>query len=442
MKIHHKEFEERRHKLLAQLAPNSMAILFSAPEILRNGDTHYAYRQDSDFYYLTGFSEAQAVAVFIKEETQSHYFLFNLPRDKAKEIWTGHRAGQEGAIATYGAQQAFSIETIDEKLPELMANKQELYYTIGLNAQNDARVMSWLNSVRAKVRSGVQAPAKITTLQRLISEMRLIKSEMEITWMQKAIDISIAAHMRAMTVCKPGMRENQIEAELAHEFGCQGARFCAYPSIVAAGVNACILHYTDNNMPLKDGELLLIDAGAEFECYAADITRTFPINGQFTTAQRDIYQLVLDAQLAGIRVIKAGVFWDKIQETMIRVLTEGLVNLGLLKGLVDDLIEQKSYRQFYMHNSGHWLGMDVHDVGDYKITEQQDTAQWRPLVAGMTITVEPGLYIPPHSDNVDKKWWGIGVRIEDDVLVTAEGCDVLSQALPKTVSDIEALMRG
>ena len=435
MKNTQKEFAARRTHLFSQLAPHSIAILFSAPEYLRNGDAHFSYRQDSDFYYLTGFGEPGAVAVFIKEDTKGHYLLFNRPRDPEKETWTGRRAGQAGAVEIYGADESFSIDTIDEKLPELLANKHVLYHTLGMNQKNDHRVTNWLNSVRAKIRSGVQAPAQITTLQGLLSEMRLIKSDMEIAWLQKAIDISIGAHQRAMKVCKPGMTENQIEAELLHEFGTNGARFPGYPSIVAGGANACILHYTDNNMALKDGELLLIDAGAEYECYSADLTRTFPINRKFTGPQRDIYQLVLNAQLAGLAIIKAGLLWDKTQETIIKVLTEGLVSLGILKGDVNSLIEQKTYRRFYMHNAGHWLGMDVHDAGAYKKENQ-----WRPLQAGMVITVEPGLYIPAHSEGVDKKWWDIGIRIEDDVLVSANGNDVLTKALPKAIADIEVLM--
>ena len=435
MTANQQEFAARRTKLLSQLAPNSVALLFSAPEYIRNGDTDFPYRQDSDFYYLTGFAEPHAVAVLIKEDAGSRYILFNRPRDTEKEIWTGRRAGQAGALEIFGADESLSIDSLDEKLLELIGNKGVLYHTLGLHQHNDQRVIRWLNAVRAKVRTGVQAPPQINTLRQFISEMRLIKSDQEIAWMKKAADISVDAHKRAMQACKPGMMEYQIEAESGPEFNRHGARFLAYPSIVASGANACILHYTDNNMALKDGDLLLIDAGAEYNYYAADITRTFPINGKFSGAQHDLYELVLKSQLAAIDIIREGLVWDKIQETIIKVLTTGLVELGILKGSINSLIEQKAYRPFYMHNSGHWLGMDVHDVGDYKIK-----GEWRHLTAGMVITVEPGLYIPAGSAGVDKKWWDIGIRIEDDVLVSANGNDVLTKALPKAIADIEVLM--
>jgi len=429
------EYVKRRKRLMHMMGKDSIAILPTMPVATRNRDIEYPYRPDSDFFYLSGFSEPQAVLVLVPGRTQGGYILFCREREPDQEMWVGPRHGPEGARSTYGADDAFPISDIDEILPGLLENREKVYYTMGSCPEYDLKIPEWLKHIRLKSRAGVHAPGEIVSLEHLLHEMRLFKSRKEITLMRRAAKISAQAHVRAMQVCQPGMWEYQIEAELIAEFMHKGCRSTAYPPIVGGGENACILHYTDNNTVLKDGDLLLIDAGAEHRYYAADITRTIPVNGRFSEPQRLIYELVLEAQLAAIDKIKPGNHWMDPHHAAVRVLARGLRKLGLLKGDLRSLIKKESYKRFFMHRTGHWLGMDVHDVGDYKIGDT-----WRMLEPGMVMTVEPGLYIAGGSKGVAKKWWNIGVRIEDDILVTRDGCEVLSRDVPKSVDEIEALM--
>lgn len=435
MKISKQEFARRRKQLMAQMEANSIAIIPSANEKIRNRDCEYQFRQDSDFYYLCGFPEPDAVLVLLPGREQGETILFCRERDVTMELWNGYRAGPEGACSDYAADDAFPIGDIDEILPGLLEGRERVYYAMGRNTDFDRRVMAWVNVIRSKVRAGAHPPGEFLDLDHLLHDLRLYKSAAELRIMKLAGDISADAHCRAMRICKPGMMEYQLEAEILHEFASKGARFPAYSSIVGAGKNACILHYIENSSKIKDGDLILIDAGCELEHYAADITRTFPANGRFSKAQEAIYTIVLEAQLAAIKTIKPGSHWNEAHDATVQVITQGLKALGLLKGSLKKLIEQEAYRDFYMHRAGHWLGMDVHDVGDYKVNDE-----WRVLEEGMVMTVEPGIYIAPDNDKVDKKWRGIGVRIEDDVVVTKTGCEILTDAVPKTIADIEALM--
>ena len=437
MPIALKEYQQRRQDLMNHMAPSSIAILASANPVLRNGDSEYRYRQNSDLHYLTGFEEAHAVLVLIPGREQGQCLLFCQEKDPLKELWNGRLLGPEAAILQLGVDDAFPISDIDDILPGLIEGRERVYYAMGKDEQFDHRVMEWVKVVRKKVRSGVHSPGEFLVLDHLLHEMRLIKSRGEIDLMRESGQIAVRAHKRAMQLCKPGMNEYQIEAELLHEFFRSGCRSPAYTSIVAGGNNACILHYNENNMELRDGDLLLIDAGCEFQHYASDITRTFPVNGKFSPEQKAIYELVLKAQLAAIEKVKPGNHWNDPHDTTVQVLTAGLVELGLLKGELNALIESGAYRDFYMHRAGHWLGMDVHDVGDYKIE-----GQWRQLEPGMVLTVEPGLYIAPNNEKVDARWRGIGVRIEDDVAVTRNGYEVLTGGLPKSVAEIESCMAG
>lgn len=435
MKITKKEFAERRTELMGLMEPNSIAILPAAPVRPRNRDVDYPYRQDSDFYYLTGFSEPEAVLALIPGRDHGECVMFCRERDPEMEIWDGYRAGPEGAIKKYGADDAFPIADLDEILPGLIEGRERVYYAMGSDSEFDRKVMEWVNSIRAKVRAGAHPPGEFISLDHLLHDMRLYKSKAEIRMMKRAAEISANAHVRAMEKCVPGMMEYQLEAEYLHEFAREGARFPAYPSIVGGGANGCILHYIENSDELKDGDLVLVDAGAEYDHYAADITRTFPVNGKFTEPQRQLYEVVLKAQMAAIKMVKPGNHWNQPHEAAVKVLTQGLVKLGLLNGKVSDLIADESYRKFYMHRTGHWLGMDVHDVGDYKVGDE-----WRVLEEGMVLTIEPGLYIGKDDHSVEAKWRGIGIRIEDDVLVTAKGNTVLTKGVPKKVDEIEALM--
>jgi len=432
-----KEFSRRRKQLLKMLEPGDIAILPAANMKIRNRDAEYRYRPDSDFYYLTGFPEPEAVAVFIPGRKHGEYVLFCRERDPVMEMWVGKRAGQEGACEEYGAADSFPISDIDDILPGLMENTERVFYTMGNNAKFDTCVIKWVNTLRDKARSGVHAPGEFVALDHVLHEMRLFKSVSEIRAMRKAAKISVAAHQRAMRAAKPGMHEYQLEAELQYEFTRHGSPSPAYSSIVGGGNNACTLHYIDNRDVLNDGDLVLIDAGAEYDYYAADITRTFPVNGTYSKPQKALYEVVLAAQTAAIEQVKPDNHWNDPHEAAVRAMTEGLVDLGLLKGRVPTLIKNEAYKRFYMHRTGHWLGMDVHDVGDYKLGDE-----WRVLEKGMTMTVEPGLYIPLGSKGVAKKWQGIGIRIEDDVLVTKDGHDVLTGALASTVDEVEALMMG
>ena len=432
--ITQQEYQNRRRELSRRLPSNSVALITAATELVRNGDAHYRFRQSSDFYYLTGFNEPDALLV-IYADGQS--FLFNRPSNPLEEQWTGVRLGQERAPSELGIDKAYSYDMLDTELPLLLANKQTIYYPIAHNSLWDKRIIdAWL-LVKAEVRKGIKAAEAFYDITHILSEMRLIKSAEEISIMKKAARVTVAAHKRAMRECKKLKFEYELEAEVVYELNRHGCRNVAYDSIVAGGNNACVLHYTNNNQALKNGELVLIDAGGEFDNYAADVTRVFPVNGKFTEEQRQIYELVLSAQRAGIACVRPGCFWDEIQRVIVRTLTEGLVNLGILQGAVDELIANQSYKPFYMHNSGHWLGLDVHDCGSYKIE-----GAWRALSSGMVLTVEPGLYISAGLKDVDPRWWGIGVRIEDDILVTIDGHENLTADLMVEVDDIEAYMRG
>ena len=435
MRIAKAEFARRRKQLMALMEPNSIAIVPAAPERQRSRDTDYHYRQDSDFLYLSGFEEPQAVLVLIPGREHGEFVLFVRERNREREIWDGYRAGPEGACSEFEADDAFPIDDIDDILPGLLEGKQRVYYAMGKDADFDKHVMDWVNTIRAKVRSGATPPGEFLDLSHFLNDMRLFKSAAELRVMKEAGDISARAHVRAMQACKPGVMEYQLEAEILHEFNMSGARFPAYNTIVGGGKNGCILHYIENSAPLKNGDLVLIDAGCELDYYAADITRTFPVNGKFSPEQKALYEICLQAQLAAIAECKPGKHWNDPHEATVRVITEGLVKVGLLDGNVGELIQAEAYKEFYMHRAGHWLGMDVHDVGDYKVG-----GEWRVLEPGMVLTVEPGIYVAPDNERVAKKWRGIGIRIEDDVVITKDGHEVLTSGVPKTVAEIEALM--
>ncbi|MCY1406615.1 Xaa-Pro aminopeptidase [compost metagenome] len=429
------EYARRRKALMAQMEPNSIAILPAAAVAIRNRDVEHVYRQDSDFQYLSGFPEPEAVIALIPGREHGEYVLFCRERNPERELWDGLRAGQEGAIRDFGADDAFPITDIDDILPGLIEGRDRVYSAMGSNPEFDRHLMEWINVIRSKARLGAQPPNEFVALDHLLHDMRLYKSAAEVKVMREAAAISARAHVRAMQACRAGLREYSLEAELDYEFRKGGAKMPAYGSIVAAGRNSCILHYQENDALLKDGDLVLIDAGCEIDCYASDITRTFPVSGRFSPEQKAIYELVLKAQEAAFAVIAPGKHWNHAHEATVQVITEGLVELGLLKGQVQELIDSEAYRAFYMHRAGHWLGMDVHDVGEYKVG-----GQWRVLEPGMALTVEPGIYIGADNQNVAKKWRGIGVRIEDDVVVTKQGCEILTSGVPKTVAEIEALM--
>jgi Xaa-Pro aminopeptidase len=430
------EYQQRRQKLATLLPKDSIAVIPSASEYLRNGDGHYRFRQDSDFYYLTGFNEPDAVLVLIAGEI-GESILFNRPRDFAEEQWVGERLGQTGACEQLGVQRSHPILDLQARLPEYFANTAAIFYPIGRYPAYDKQILDTWKQTKSLIRCGIRAPESIHDITPMIGEMRLLKSEAEIGLMREAARISVSAHQNAMRACAQLQFEYELEAILQYEMFRQGCRAVAYDSIVASGSQACVLHYTHNNQTLQPGKLILIDAGGEYYNYAADITRTFPQNGHFTPEQRAIYTLVLDAQKAGIACVRPGCIWDDIQQTIVRILTEGLVELGLLHGAVNDLIAQKAYSPFYMHRSGHWLGLDVHDSGAYKID-----GNWRALEPGMVLTVEPGIYIHESIQGIDPRFHGIGVRIEDDILVTPNGHENLSAALPVDIDAIEALVRG
>ena len=429
-----KEHARRRRQLMRMMGRGSIAVLPTAPERLRNRDVEYPYRPDSDFYYLTGFPEPEAVLVLVPGRREGETLLFCRDRDPERELWTGRRAGPEGAIEHYGMDDAFPIADIDDILPGLLENRERVYYTMGVYPEFDRRLIGWVNRIRAASRSGAHTPDEFVALEHLLHDMRLYKSAAELRLMRRAARIAAGAHVRAMQACRPGMMEYELEAEYTHEFRRHGCEH-AYSPIVGGGENACILHYTDNRGRLEAGDLVLVDAGAELDCYASDITRTFPVNGRFTPSQRALYELVLEAQQAAIERVRPGEHWNAPHEAAVRVLTRGLVKLGLLEGRVPSLIRREAYRDFYMHRTGHWLGMDVHDVGDYKVG-----GEWRVLEPGMVLTVEPGLYIAPDARGVARKWRGVGIRIEDDVAVTKTGCEILSKDVPKDPDEIEALM--
>jgi Xaa-Pro aminopeptidase len=423
-----------RRKRLQDKMRDGIAVIPTAPEMARNAGTHYDYRHDSHFYYLTGFAEPEAVLVLIAGD-KMQTILFCREKNAEREVWDGFRYGPDAASEKFGFDAAYPIAQLDEKLTELMGNQPILFYPVGADSNWDARLLKVRETVKEKTRTGIRAPYEIRDVCEPMNEMRLIKDEHEQDIMRRAAKISCDAHRRAMRFTRPGQYEYEVEAELLHEFCRQGARHPAYTSIVAGGANACTLHYVGNSARLHDGDLLLIDAGCELEGYASDITRTFPVNGKFSAAQKDVYEIVLAAQDAAVNTAKSGQLWNAPHEAALRVLAQGFIDLKLCSGSVESVLESESYKQFYMHRTGHWLGMDVHDVGEYKIGDQ-----WRPLQPGMTLTVEPGCYIRP-SDSVPQHLWNIGIRIEDDVLITAKGNEVLTLSAPKTVSEIEEAMR-
>jgi Xaa-Pro aminopeptidase len=429
------EHARRRKQLMETMGNGAIAIIPTSAVRIRNRDVEFPFRADSDFFYLTGFGEPEAVAVLVPHRPQGEYILFCRERDPERETWDGLRAGLDGATSEFGADDAFPFSDMDDILPGLLENKSRVYYTMGLDAEFDQRVVGWVRAVRGRGRAGVRAPEEIIALGHILHDMRLYKSKAEIAAMRQASQITVEAHRRAMRVCHPGMYEYQIEAELQHAFMHGGARSTAYPPIVGGGANGCILHYRENNAVLQDGDLLLIDAGAEYDCYAADVTRTFPVNGRFSPAQREAYEVVLEAQLAAIEKAVPGNHWNEPHEAAVRVITRGLIDMGILKGKLAALLKSEAYRPYYMHRTGHWLGLDVHDVGDYKVG-----GQWRVLEPGMVLTVEPGLYFKAGTRGLAKRWWNIGIRIEDDVLITKSGNEVLTAEAPKTVDQIESLM--
>jgi len=429
-----REFPKRRKRLMDMMGDDSVAIIPTAPVHVRNRDVEFPFRPDSDFYYLSGFGEPEAVLLLVPDRNRGEYILFCRERGERMETWNGRRAGLEGACEIYGADDAFPIDDMDDILPGLLEDRERIYYTMGNDPGFDQRVVGWVNQVRKQARKGVHAPDEFVSLTHLLHEMRLYKSRAEIKTMRTAAKIAAAAHKRAMRICRPGMMEYQIEAEMLHEFIYHGARSPAYPPIIGGGANSCILHYTENIETLNEGDILLIDAGAEYDYYASDITRTFPVSGKFSREQRAVYDLVLEAQLAAIEEVRPGNHWNDPHDAAVEVLTEGMVALGILEGRPKTLIKKQAYTRYYMHRTGHWIGMDVHDVGDYRLD-----GEWRMLEPGMIMTIEPGLYLKAQK-GLAKKWWNIGVRIEDDVLVNRDGYDVLSKDAPKTAEEVEALM--
>lgn len=428
-----KEFARRRKNLMQMMGRGGIAILPAAPVRTRSRDVEYRYRQDSDFYYLTGFAEPDAVAVLAPGRGNGEYLLFCRERDPKRELWDGKRAGPDGAVSEFGADDAFPIGDIDDILPGVMESCERVYYTMGMYKDFDARIADWINSLRSGGNRGVQTPEEFIALDHPLHDMRLYKSRSEISAMRKSAKVAVSAHKRAMQMVRPGMFEYEVEAEFIHEFRKYDARY-SYSPIVGAGKNACTLHYVDNNAELQEGDLLLIDAGCELDYYASDITRTFPVNGRFSPEQRAIYEIVLEAQLAAIEKLQKGNHWNEPHDAAVRVITRGLKKIGLLDGSLPRLIKDGAYSNYYMHRTGHWIGMDVHDVGDYKVGDE-----WRLLESGMVTTVEPGIYIPA-STRVPRRWRNIGVRIEDDVAVTHKGPDVLTKGLVKEPDAIEALM--
>lgn len=432
--MNHKEFGRRRRQLMHMIGEGGIAIVPAAQLKKRNRDVEYPFRQDSDFYYLTGFEEPDGIAVLIPGRAQAEYVLFCRERDPEREAWDGPRAGPEGAIEQFAADDAFPVDDVDDILPGLLETCERVYYTMGSHPEFDQRLIEWVRKLRERGGANNRSPHEFITLDQYLHDMRLIKSRGEVAAMRKAARIAVGAHQRAMRSCRPGQWEYELQAELIYEFARHGAQL-SYQPIVGSGANACTLHYVENRARMQDGDLLLVDAGCEHDYYASDITRTYPVNGEFSPAQRAIYDIVLEASEAAIDKVRPGCHWNEPHDAAVHVITTGLRSLGLLQGGVKTLIKKESYRRFFMHRTGHWLGMDVHDVGDYKVD-----GQWRLLEPGMVMTVEPGIYIPANISDVAKKWRGIGVRIEDDVLVTRDGNEVLSAGLAKQPEDLEQLI--
>ncbi len=432
--IKNKEYATRRQHLMEIVGDESVVIVRAAPHRIRNNDVRYPYRQDSDFLYLSGFSEPEAMIVLLPKGKQGRSVLFCRERDPHREMWDGLMAGTEGAVEQYGFDEAYPISEIGKRLPQMLHGRERVCYDLGKDPDFDHLLIGWMNEFRAKTRKKFHAPDEIIALGHSLHEMRLFKSRKEISVMRKSARIAAAAHRRAMQVCKPGMNEAEIHAELMHTFTANQCE-TSYIPIVAGGANACVLHYISNRDPLNDGDLLLIDAGAEYDGYASDITRTFPVNGKFTGPHKDLYQVVLSAQLEAIDAVRSGIPWEHVHETAVRVATAGMIDLGILSGSLDEALEEEYFKDYYVHNTGHWLGLDVHDVGEYEIDGHS-----RVLEPGMVFTVEPGIYIPPGAKAVDKTWRGMGIRIEDNVVVTKDQADVLTADICKTIGDIEELM--
>ncbi|WP_414040131.1 Xaa-Pro aminopeptidase [Acidithiobacillus sp. M4-SHS-6] len=430
------DYVSRRRQLMQKMHDASVAVIPTALTKQRNSDVQYPFRGDSDFLYLTGFNEPEAVLVLIPGHPDGEQILFCRPRDPARETWEGRRAGLEGALSQCRVDRCYAIHDLNEQMPALLENRELLFYPMGQSSDFDARVMHWRNLAKGKTRQGIRYPQEVVDVGSLIHEMRLLKDAAELECMRAAVGISGSGHRHAMRQCRPGMMEYALCSEVEHVFRRLGSPSVAYPSIVGGGENACILHYIENNAELRDGDLVLIDAGAEVAGYAGDITRTFPVNGLFSPAQREIYEIVLAGQEAGIAAVRAGRPVSDYHDETVKVLVDGLCDLKILTGNRDALIEQGAYKAFYMHSTGHWLGLDVHDVGQYRRADNSS----RPLEPGMVLTVEPGLYFAPANPSVPERWRGIGIRIEDDVVVTAGDPEILSRSVPKKIADIEALM--
>ena len=430
-------FSERRLQLSNKVLDDSAIIVASALVKSRISDTDYAYRQDSNFYYLSGYEEPDSLILIRPNHDKEKFIIFCRDRDPLREQWDGFRTGQDGAIQEYQADNSYSINSIDQMMPELLAGVKNIYFSMSAPCGVDLKISKWVEDIRKNTRAGAEPPHNLLSLDSILHEMRLIKEDHEMDLMKQAADITTEAHIRAMQAVTPGMYEYQLEAEYLYAFNKNGARSPAYNSIVGGGNNSCILHYVENNAELKDGDLVLVDAGCEYKYYASDVTRTFPVNGKFSPEQKEIYSIVLEAHKQSMEQAKPGNKWNLMHEKSVEVIVEGLLDLGLLKGTKDQVIENGDYSKFYMHRIGHWLGMDVHDVGGYK----QD-GDWRELEKGMVMTIEPGIYILDSLEDVDDKWKGIGVRIEDDIVVTESGFEVLTPNVPRTIEEVEHTVQG
>lgn len=430
-------FSERRDLLAGKVLEDSAIIVSAASVKSRISDTEYSYRQDSNFYYLSGYEEPESLILIRPSQDKERFIIFCRDRDPLREQWDGFRTGQEGVIQDYGADAAYSINSIDEIMPKLLEGAKNIYFSMSAPCGVDAKISSWVEGIRKNTRSGAEPPQNLLSLDSILHEMRLIKEGDEMDLMKKAANITTEAHIRAMQSVRPGMYEYQLEAEYLYAFNKNGARSPAYNSIVGGGNNSCILHYVENNAELQDGDLVLVDAGCEYQYYASDVTRTFPVNGKFSPEQREIYSIVLEAHKQSMEQAKPGNKWNLMHDKSVEVIVEGLLSIGLLQGSRDEIIDKGEYSKFYMHRIGHWLGMDVHDVGSYK----QD-GDWRPLEEGMVMTVEPGIYILDSMEGVDDKWKGIGVRIEDDIAITDSGFEILTPDVPRTIEEVEQTVQG
>ena len=430
-------FSERRDLLADKVLEDSAIIVSAASVKSRISDTEYSYRQDSNFYYLSGYEEPESLILIRPNQDKERFIIFCRDRDPLREQWDGFRTGQEGVIQDYGADAAYSINSIDEIMPKLLEGAKNIYFSMSAPCGVDAKISSWVEDIRKNTRSGAEPPQNLLSLDSILHEMRLIKESDEMDLMKQAANITTEAHIRAMQSVRPGMYEYQLEAEYLYAFNKNGARSPAYNSIVGGGNNSCILHYVENNAELQDGDLVLVDAGCEYQYYASDVTRTFPVNGKFSPEQKEIYSIVLEAHKQSMEQAKPGNKWNLMHEKSVEVIVEGLLSIGLLQGSRDEIIDKGEYSKFYMHRIGHWLGMDVHDVGSYK----QD-GDWRPLEEGMVMTVEPGIYILDSMEGVDDKWKGIGVRIEDDIAITESGFEILTPDVPRTIEEVEQTVQG